>query len=132
MKKEEQGAYKYCKNCGRILAPSYQEENCPMCIENLLFDKVREYIRKNDVTEHQVAEHFGIPQRKVKSWIKEGRIEYKENGDIKALVTLHCENCGAPVKFGTLCTKCLKMMNSAKYEYIGDEIDTRMRFLDQE
>ena len=35
----------------------------------------------------QVAEHFGIPQKKVKAWIKEGRIEYKEDGDKRALVS---------------------------------------------
>lgn len=131
--KEENNAYKYCKYCGRVLAPTYKEDNCPMCIENILFDQVREYIRANDVTEQQVANHFQIPQKKVKGWIKEGRIEYKENGNVRALITMHCENCGAPVRFGSLCTKCRSMLNKAKYNYMGnDEMDTRMRFLDQD
>lgn len=81
MTEEDKGAYRYCKNCGRVLSPTYEAELCPTCEENQLFDKVRDYIRKNDVTEMQVAEHFGIPQKKVKAWIKEGRIEYKEDGD---------------------------------------------------
>ena len=72
MTEEDKGAYKYCKNCGRVLSPTYEAELCPTCEENQLFDKVRDYIRKNDVTEMQVAEHFGIPQKKVKAWIKEG------------------------------------------------------------
>ena len=80
MTEEDKGAYRYCKNCGRVLSPTYEAELCPTCEENQLFDKVRDYIRKNDVTEMQVAEHFGIPQKKVKAWIKEGRIEYKEDG----------------------------------------------------
>ena len=74
MTEEDKGAYRYCKNCGRVLSPTYEAELCPTCEENQLFDKVRDYIRKNDVTEMQVAEHFGIPQKKVKAWIKEGKI----------------------------------------------------------
>lgn len=129
----EKGAYNYCKTCGRILAPTYKGELCPGCEENRLFDKVRDFIRKNDVTETQVAEHFGIPQKKVKGWIKDGRIEYKDDGDIRALVSLRCERCGATVTFGTLCSRCLRLMNSGKYEYKGGELeDNKMRFLDQE
>ena len=55
MTEEDKGAYKYCKNCGRVLSPTYEAELCPTCEENQLFDKVRDYIRKNDVTEMQVA-----------------------------------------------------------------------------
>ena len=110
MTEEDKGAYKYCKNCGRVLSPTYEAELCPTCEENQLFDKVRDYIRKNDVTEMQVAEHFGIPQKKVKAWIKEGRIEYKEDGDKRALVSIRCARCGAKVTFGTLCSRCLKIM----------------------
>mgnify|MGYP002536908986 FL=1 len=110
MTEEDKGAYKYCKNCGRVLSPTYEAELCPTCEENQLFDKVRDYIRKNDVTEMQVAEHFGIPQKKVKAWIKEGRIEYKEDGDKRALVSIRCAKCGAKVTFGTLCSRCLKIM----------------------
>ena len=52
MTEEDKGAYRYCKNCGRVLSPTYEAELCPTCEENQLFDKVRDYIRKNDVTEH--------------------------------------------------------------------------------
>ena len=110
MTEEDKGAYRYCKNCGRVLSPTYEAELCPTCEENQLFDKVRDYIRKNDVTEMQVAEHFGIPQKKVKAWIKVGRIEYKEDGVKGALVSIRCARCGAKVTFGTLCSRCLKIM----------------------
>ena len=124
---------KYCKMCGRTLPTMSDKEYCPSCEENKLFDEVREFIRANDVTEHQVAEHFGISQKKVKNWIKEGRIEYKDKGDMRGLVSIRCARCGAPVTFGTLCSKCLKLMNSAKYEYAGSEMENqKMRFLDQE
>lgn len=133
MTEEDKGAYRYCKNCGRVLSPTYEAEICPTCEENQLFDKVRDYIRKNDVTEMQVAEHFGIPQKKVKAWIKEGRIEYKEDGDKRALVSIRCARCGAKVTFGTLCSRCLKIMNSSKYEYAGNDLEkNKMRFLDND
>lgn len=124
---------KYCKVCGRMLPSMSVKDCCPVCEENKLFDQVRDFIRTHDVTEVQVAEYFGIPQKKVKNWIKEGRIEYKEDGNNKGLVSIHCARCGAPVTFGTLCSKCLKLMNSSKYEYAGDTIeDQKMRFLDQD
>ncbi len=46
MTEEDKGAYRYCKNCGRVLSPTYEAELCPTCEENQLFDKVRDYIRK--------------------------------------------------------------------------------------
>jgi len=127
------GNYKYCKTCGKMLPSTYKLEYCPICEENRLFDEVRTFIRENEVNEYQVAEHFGIPQKKVKEWIKEGRIEYKDKGDTQGLVSIHCARCGAPVTFGTLCSKCLKLMNSSRYEYaVNDVDDDKMRFLDKE
>lgn len=134
MSEESKGTLiRYCKMCAKLLAPDYEREYCPACEENKLFDEVREYIRNNEVTEHQVADHFRIPQKLVKNWIKEGRIEYKESAEAKELVMLHCEQCGTPLTFGTLCRKCRKMAENAKYEYVGNDIeDIRMRFLDKD
>lgn len=63
MTEEDKGAYRYCKNCGRVLSPTYEAELCPTCEENQLFVKVRDYIRKNDVTEMQVARAFWNPAK---------------------------------------------------------------------
>lgn len=123
----------YCKMCAKLLPPNYADEYCPVCKEHQLFDAVREYIRSNDVTEQQVAAHFGISQKQVKSWIKDGRIEYKETTDEPKIVSLHCEKCGAPLAFGTLCRKCRKLLDGEKFEYVGGAPeDTKMRFLDNE
>ena len=62
MTEEDKGAYRYCKNCGRVLSPTYEAELCPTCEENQLFDKVRDYIRKafwNPATESE-----GVDQRR--------------------------------------------------------------------
>ena len=77
-------------------------------------EEVKEFIRTHDVNEYEVAEHFKIPLRQVKSWIKDGRIEYKQSESASTIAGLHCQRCGAPVTFGTLCPKCLRLLNGSK------------------
>lgn len=113
---------KGCKRCGRMLPDTYLDELCPTCRETVLFDQVRDYVRSDDVTEYQVAEHFDIPVEKVRAWIKDGRIEYKDknvkSSDGPAGITgMYCSRCGARVTFGTLCTKCLKLLNENRQGY---------------
>lgn len=100
--------YKYCEVCGRPMALSYEKSVCPQCEEEDLFRRVRDYIRANDVTEYDVAYDFHIPIRKVKKWIQEGRIEYKEGTPVKGIMDVHCKICGKPVTFGTICPECMK------------------------
>ncbi len=99
-----------CARCHRPLPVQYNEEYCPQCMEQALFEKVKDYIRANDVNEYQLAEEFDIPISKVKAWIKDGRIEYKEVGN-NVYVGNFCMNCGAPIAFGTLCAKCKRQEN---------------------
>ena len=125
--------YKYCSYCNKPIPRTAEYSCCPQCQEIVLFHSVREYIRDNDVNEFQVAEHFDIPLRMVKGWIREGRIEYKTAGDGKSVITsIRCSRCGAPATFGTVCNKCLKLLNKNVHGY-GAQIaheDDRMRFLD--
>ena len=82
---------------------------CPTCQEAQLFRNVRDYIRANTVNEYEVAEHFHIPLRQIKEWIREGRIEYHEVNTASTISGMHCQRCGAPVSFGTLCPNCLPL-----------------------
>ncbi len=128
-------SYKQCSVCQKPLPQTYQYNICPGCLENNLFNDVKEFIRSNDVNEHQVAEYFNIPLRRVKNWIKEGRIEYKENDDKSATFgRVQCQHCGAPVSFGTLCQKCLKLINKNVHGYNTQKTDdsSKMRFFDTE
>lgn len=123
------GNIKYCAECRRPLPLTYMAPLCPGCIEHALFREVKEYIRSNDVTEYDVAEHFNIPRHRVKQWIREGRIEYKDNH--LNTITTHCTKCGAPITFGTMCSKCMRQKNSAGYSATRNKSeDSRMRFLD--
>ena len=125
--------YRQCALCGRRLAHSYEDDYCPACQEFKLLREVKDYIRANDVNEYQVAEHFQIPLKQVKEWIREGRIEYRQNPEQGTISGMHCLRCGAPVTFGTLCPKCLKLLNGNIKGYEGKQSkaeDDRMRFLD--
>lgn len=125
---------KQCESCRRPLPNEYLDDLCPRCIEIKLFHDVKDFIRENDVNEYEVADHFNIPLRQVKEWIREGRIEYKETVSTNSIAGLHCQNCGAPVAFGTLCPKCLKARNGRKgYDMSHNNNstdDNKMRYLD--
>ena len=124
--------YKYCTFCGKPIPRSADFVCCPDCQELILFSAVRDYIRANDVNEFQVAEHFDIPLRMVKLWIKEGRIEYKTAGDGRYINSIRCSRCGAPATFGTVCAACLKLLNNTVRGY-GKQVaseDDKMRYLD--
>ncbi|WP_075720391.1 hypothetical protein [Roseburia sp. 499] len=124
---------KFCSVCRRPLPLNYDKEMCPGCIDNELFHQVKEYIRSKDVTEYQVAEHFKIPHRKVKHWIEEGRIEYKEQHESK-IRNLHCSKCGEPISFGNLCQKCYKEKYNTRVGYapLKEGTDShKMRFFNE-
>lgn len=69
---------KECKICHKLLSADYEGDVCPHCQEEDLFMRVKDYIRSNVVNEYMVADHFQISIKKVRNWIKEGRIEYVE------------------------------------------------------
>lgn len=123
------GNYKYCEICRRPLPLNYNGNICPNCVQHQLFQKVKEYIRQNDVTEYQVADHFQIPLSRVKQWIREGRIEYKED-HLNSRVTMHCQKCGEPISFGILCSKCLKQQNMSVHSAAQPQEPQKMRYLE--
>lgn len=127
--------YNYCKVCKKLLPKDYELDMCPQCIEQELFKEVREYIRQNDVTESDVAEHFSLPPRRVKSWIREGRIEYREEEGRQAIGS-HCSRCGDIISGGSFCPKCMSILRHKK-DKIGFAVneqdrDLKMHYLDQQ
>lgn len=120
--------------CSRPLPIDYEKDFCSACEDDVLFREVREYIRSHTVTEFELAEILNIPLAKVRRWIKEGRIEYVERE--KKIVSTHCQRCGAPISFGTLCTGCMHIINNDKevafLAVTPDKDRNRMRFLSEE
>lgn len=127
---QDSANYKYCGFCGRLLPKRYEGDLCPHCQEAQLFRNVKEFIRANTVNEYEVADHFHIPLRQVKEWIREGRIEYRKDNEASTIDGMHCQRCGAPVSFGSLCPKCLKLLNNGTATAVGYSSDTRMHYLD--
>lgn len=120
---------KYCSVCQKSLPMDYEHELCPLCEENELFSRVKAFIRSRDVTEYDVVEEFRIPLRKVKNWIKEGRIEYKDFKEV-TIKAWHCVECGEPIQFGSYCQKCYKLKTITKATYTGQKEEEKMRFLE--
>ncbi len=119
-----------CSECHCHLPKDYTDEVCPTCKERLLFSKVKDFIRENDVTEFDVAEEFQIPRSRVRGWIREGRIQYKELQHEEKMETLHCQQCGEAIAFGSLCSKCLRKSNiSGNAIFSSQEEEERFRFL---
>ncbi len=126
------GHYKYCEDCHQMLPAEYEFDVCPRCTEERLFREVRDFIRKNEVTEYDVAEEFGLPVKRVKSWIREGRIQYQQDGAMQSLGN-HCARCGEVVVSGEFCPKCLEYMRRPKGTVVEDLDafdESRMRFLE--
>ena len=118
----------HCELCNRTLPANSKSTVCAFCAEQLLFSEVKDYIRENDVTEYDVAQHFDIPIQQVKRWIREGRIEYKSKE--LSTIKMHCVICGAPVAFGTVCSKCLRQQNNYGNSKTLELDPSRMRYLD--
>lgn len=102
-----------CSVCGRRIPISCAGEECTACEENRLFEEVKDYIRKNDVTEFKLAEKFGLSQRKIQKWITEGLIQFSGE-DITKRIKGHCARCGDPLDFGNYCPSCLRMIRRQK------------------
>lgn len=75
---EETTNRRICPQCNKPMPRSTKDDLCPACQDELLFRQVRDYINKHHTTEIQLADHFDIPLQKVRSWIKDGRIEYRD------------------------------------------------------
>lgn len=117
-----------CQQCGKPLHPQYQEKICPDCKEINLFREVKEYIRGNDVNEADVADHFGIPSTKVRSWIREGRIQYKSADASKNISSVYCQICGKPLEFGNLCSECRHLQGLEVTAKAYEQQKGKMRF----
>lgn len=123
---------KECRYCHKLLPIDFEGDVCPICQDEHLFSEVKDYIRSNVVNEYMVATEFDIPLKKVRSWIKEGRIEYVEKDT--QIVGTKCQRCGKPVTFGALCSDCMRLLNynNKKIQLTADvdKEDDRMRFLE--
>ena len=81
--------------------------------------------------ESQVADHFGISNAKVRAWIREGRIQYK-NTDGKTVSQVYCQICGKPLDFGYLCSECRDLQGLEVVAKRYGEEAGQMRFINKD
>lgn len=124
---------KCCSKCGRILNKDYPKNLCLICEEIELFNQVKDYIRSNNVTERQVAAHFDIPLKKVKDWIREGRIEYvaSDKHSASTFNLIKCMNCGCAITSGIICPECERkiQMKGFSTNIKNQDKNEKMRFI---
>lgn len=98
-----------CRRCGKV----YRYDGyriCPKCRqeEEEEFRKVREYIYDNPNSDIQtISEETGVPVKKILNFLKEGRLEVR---DENTNLLLACERCGKPIKSGRFCDRCIVEM----------------------
>ncbi|MEG0805500.1 MAG: flagellar protein [Lachnospiraceae bacterium] len=129
-----------CRDCGRLFNYINGQPICPSCKDELekKFAQVKVYIRSNPTaTIQMVAEENEVSTRQIKQWVREERLCFTDD----SVITVECENCGAPIRTGRYCTDCIGKMqnnlNSAldrpKVQETKKQVRDRekMRFLDQ-
>lgn len=124
---------KFCSWCHCPIPTDSESEYCDSCQESMQFREIREYVREHDVNEFQLAEAFELPLRQVKQWIREGRLEYKD--EQHSMVNLHCQKCGKSIQFGNYCPECNRAMLGVQggFETLkAGSVDEQMRFYNKD
>lgn len=94
-----------CIRCGKMFRPVGGRRICPDCVKADLeeFHSVRDYLKENPRANIlEVNEATGVSIKKLRDYIREGRLVLAEGNDWG----IKCENCGEPVKTGRLCPDC--------------------------
>ena len=90
---------------GNMIFKGVGEYQCEKCgkIEYDNYGKVRLYIEQNrGCTAAQIEAATGVRQHAIRQLLRESRIEVAENSNS----FLHCEKCGASIRYGRFCEKC--------------------------
>ncbi len=129
---------KNCKGCGRLFNYVSGPRLCGECKQKLedKFVEVRNYVMDNPhASIPEISETMEVSTSQIYQWIREERLIFSED----SMVTIECENCGAPIRTGRFCDKCknetAKGLDSlykkeAPVIQKKDRERERMRFLD--
>ncbi len=93
-----------CPRCGKVYFKNVKNL-CPDCIreDEQMYEKVYRYLRENPKsTVMQVAAETGVPEDRVLSFLREGRIQSAEWKRLE----YPCERCGATINSGRYCENC--------------------------
>ena len=94
-----------CRKCRRLFEYIAGEEICPECRKAMegKFHEVKEYIYDHPGCKtDEVARECEVSELDIRSWIKEGRIEYSSSKGSD----IYCKYCWAPIATGEVCDAC--------------------------
>ena len=98
-----------CKRCNILFRYSdVGPQLCPVCMkkDEADFEIVRQFLTEHPLSSGQeVHKATGIPIETIIRWLKDERLV-----SIAVTGILKCENCGAPILSGKLCTECRYML----------------------
>jgi len=95
-----------CRRCGRIFNYIGGAPICAECreLDEEDFKRVKQYLYENPgASLSQVSSELDISVQKIKSFLREGRLEII--GDEGNLI-LSCERCGKSIRTGRYCEEC--------------------------
>ena len=96
LKYEGVGEYR-CEECGHIMLDDY--------------GKVRAYIEKRPgATQSEVSKETGVSTSTIRRLLRDERIQIAPG----STTFLHCEICGADIRFGKMCENCQRNSASSK------------------
>ena len=106
-----------CRSCGNIFNYVAGQVICPVCREKQekKFQEVKDYIRENKgASVNEVAEACDVDAAQIRQWLKEDRLEVTAD----SAIYLTCESCGAPIRGGRFCEKCISNMTRGFQEVL--------------
>ena len=107
-----------CRLCGRIYNYVTGPNVCPACRDSMeaKFQEVKEYIRTHKGCGiAEVSEACDVEAAQIRQWLREDRLEVTED----SAIFLTCESCGAAIRSGRFCDKCVGNMTKGFSEAIG-------------
>ncbi len=100
-----------CSQCGGVMVfVGVGEYHCEKCghADYDDYGKVRNYIEKHaGATAAEVEMNTGVSQRSIRNLLKDERIEISQ----ESAAFLRCEICGAQLRSGRFCMKCITENN---------------------
>jgi flagellar operon protein (TIGR03826 family) len=103
--------YRNCSRCGKLFIQVGQRTICPDCVreDDKSFDVIRDYLYDHPgAGVVEVSERTGIDEQLVLQFLRDGRLVLGQG----VADSLRCERCGAQIRTGRLCDRCLASLTS--------------------
>lgn len=102
-----------CAKCGRLFVKLSTRDVCESCHqeEERQFECVYAFLRKREnrtATMAQVVEATGVEEKLIIKWIRAGRLQLVHFPNLG----YPCDSCGAMIREGRLCAKCLGQLQA--------------------